>query len=180
ESLSFVAPAVLSISAGGTLPASIATFKAVIEQDLDRNGDYEATFTTAAVATAAMPITATVRQNAGYRITLDGYPASNAPASNGGSVAGGGSHSLALKSDGTVWNWGNNSYGQLGDGTVTQRTTPVKTSLITTAVEICAGDSHSAALLANGTIMAWGRNDVGQLGDSTTSNRTTPVAVVNP
>ena len=72
-------------------------------------------------------------------------------------IAGGGNHSLALKSDGTVYAWGHNNRGQLGDGTTTQRYTPVLLSDLTGVVRIECGDSHSMALKSDGTVYAWGR-----------------------
>ena len=90
-------------------------------------------------------------------------------------IAGGGYHSMALKSDGTVWAWGANYYGQLGDGSTTNRTTPVQVSGLTGAVAIAGGGNHSLALKSDGTVYAWGHNNRGQLGDGTTTQRYTPV-----
>jgi Regulator of chromosome condensation (RCC1) repeat len=73
--------------------------------------------------------------------------------------------------------WGLNSSGQLGDGTTTQRLTPVQVSGITTAVAVAAGGNSSYALLADGSVKAWGNNTSGQLGDGTTTNRLTPVQI---
>ncbi|HBI25862.1 TPA: hypothetical protein DDX30_03695 [Candidatus Wolfebacteria bacterium] len=86
-------------------------------------------------------------------------------------------HSLALKSDGTVWAWGHNTTGQLGDGSTTQRTTPVQVSTLTGVTSIAAGAAHSLALKSDGTVWAWGVNTSGQLGDGSTTQRTTPVQV---
>lgn len=100
------------------------------------------------------------------------------------------SHMLALKSDGTVWAWGADSYGQLGDGTMTyDRNTPVQVhgpdneGFLTNVTAISAGGSYSGfslALKEDGTLWAWGDNDVGQLGDGTTTDRNTPVQVLGP
>ncbi|MCN9243592.1 Ig-like domain repeat protein [Streptomyces sp. RY43-2] len=97
-------------------------------------------------------------------------------------ISGGGYHSLALTSDGRVLAWGNNSAGQLGDGTTTQRTTPVEVHLPagTQATAIGAGAYHSLALTSDGRVLAWGNNFYGQLGDGTTTNRSTPVEVLLP
>ena len=103
---------------------------------------------------------------------------SNGFLSNVGVIAAGNYYSLALKNDGTVWTWGSNNNGQLGDGTTTQRTTPVQvTGLSGTVVAIAAGSGHSLALKNDGTVWAWGANYYGELGDGTTTQRTTPVQV---
>ncbi len=97
------------------------------------------------------------------------------------------SHSIALKSDGTVWTWGDNSAGQLGDGTMTDSTTPIQVKALTDVVAVAAGSVHSIALKSDGTVWTWGNNKFGQLGVITTEecefgflNRicsTTPVQV---
>ena len=86
-------------------------------------------------------------------------------------------HSVALKSDGTVWAWGYNGNGELGDGTTVNRSTPVQVSSISNIIAIACGYGHTMALKADGTVWAWGLNDEGQLGDGTTTNRTIPVQV---
>src|SRR3990167_9473446 len=94
-------------------------------------------------------------------------------------VAGGYYHSLALKSDGTVWAWGWNGYGQLGDGTTTIRKTPVQVSGLSGIIDMAGGVGHGLALRSDGTVWAWGRNSDGQLGDGTGTERWTPVQVSN-
>jgi len=86
-------------------------------------------------------------------------------------------HSLSLRGDGTVWAWGYNSYGQLGDGTTTTRPTPVQVSGLTGVQAIAGGYNYSLALKEDGTVWAWGDNYYGQLGDGTTTARLTPVQV---
>jgi len=95
------------------------------------------------------------------------------------STAAGANHSVALKTDGTVWAWGLNTKGQLGDSTVTQRTAPVKAKVLTNAMAVAAGDSHSVAIKSDGTVWAWGYNGYGQLGDSTVTQRNYPVKAKN-
>jgi hypothetical protein len=73
--------------------------------------------------------------------------------------------------------WGDNSLGQLGDGTSSDSDVPVAVSVSTGVKQISAGYFHSLALLSNGTVVAWGENDLGQLGDGTTTTSDVPVAV---
>ncbi|MCF6094513.1 fibronectin type III domain-containing protein [Microaerobacter geothermalis] len=94
------------------------------------------------------------------------------------SISAGNGHSLALKSDETVWAWGLNDVGQLGDGTTTNRTTPVQVSGLTDVVAVAKGAGHSLALKSDRTVWAWGLNNLGQLGDGTTMNRISPVQVL--
>ena len=92
-------------------------------------------------------------------------------------VAAGTNHSLALKADGTVWAWGWNTFGQLGDGSGVNQNAPVKISGLTNVKAIAAGGVHSLALLADGSVLAWGGNTYGELGDGTTTNRPLPISV---
>lgn len=73
-------------------------------------------------------------------------------------------HTLALDGDGNVWAWGQNMYGQLGDGTTTQRETPVQITALSNVISISAGRWHSLAVTTGGNVWAWGRNNYGQLG----------------
>jgi alpha-tubulin suppressor-like RCC1 family protein len=92
-----------------------------------------------------------------------------------------GNHSLLLKADGSVWACGYNASGQLGQGTTTNSTIPVKVKgpggvgYLSNIIAIAAGDNHSLALAADGTIYAWGYNGYGQLGLGDTANRLYPV-----
>ncbi|MHB8519544.1 MAG: RCC1 domain-containing protein [Limisphaerales bacterium] len=92
-------------------------------------------------------------------------------------IAAGYAHSLALKGDGSVWAWGDNQFGQLGDGTFDQRNRPVAIPGLSNVTAIAAGYFHSLALDANGTVWAWGKNDSGQVGDGATVDRNLPVPV---
>lgn len=92
-------------------------------------------------------------------------------------VSCGGSHSLAIKTDGTLWSWGRNNYGQLGAGTTTNRSSPVQTITGGTNWKqvSCSGNSHTGAIKTDGTLWTWGYNYFGTLGDGTTLNRSSPV-----
>jgi alpha-tubulin suppressor-like RCC1 family protein len=100
-------------------------------------------------------------------------------------IAAGGTHACALLSDGTARCWGDNHNGGLGDGTTTDRHTPVAVcaggvagcaSTLSGAVAIAAGGGHTCALLSDGMARCWGYNHYGELGDGTTTERHTPVA----
>ena len=95
------------------------------------------------------------------------------------SVAAGGYHSLALKSDGTVLAWGENGDGQLGDGSPSwsRGIGPVPVKNLTGVVALAAGYWHSLALKSDGTVWTWGTNGKGQLGDGTTNAQSVPVQV---
>lgn len=88
-----------------------------------------------------------------------GAPASCVP------IAAGLADSLALRRDGTVVAWGDNSWGQLGDGTTSERRTPVVVSGLNNVVAIAAGTAHNLALRADGSVVEWGADNAGQLGD---------------
>ncbi len=88
------------------------------------------------------------------------------------------SHTIALKSDGTVWLWGDNSYGQIGNGTWENQILPVKLDGLENIVAVSAGDRHTLALEGNGNLYSWGWNFYGQLGDGNTEGVTLPKQVM--
>ncbi|MGZ3455968.1 MAG: hypothetical protein ACXVEF_40555 [Polyangiales bacterium] len=79
-------------------------------------------------------------------------------------------HSCALGTDGTVRCWGDNAYGQLGDGTTTNRTSPTSITGLADVTQLVAGDFHTCARLKDGTVRCWGRNHAGQVGSATSDS----------
>ncbi|MCL1926250.1 MAG: CPBP family glutamic-type intramembrane protease [Syntrophorhabdaceae bacterium] len=86
-------------------------------------------------------------------------------------------HTIAVKKDGSLWAWGSNDYGELGDGTTQDRPKPVK--IMDFAASVSAGGSHSMAIKKDGSLWVWGSNKKGQLGDSTTQDRHKPVKIMD-
>jgi len=107
---------------------------------------------------------------------------------------GGNNYTMAIKKDGTLWAWGYNQFGQLGDGTRTyyeyddelnatlinndkSKSNPVK--IMDDVIQVCAGYSNTMAIKSDGTLWAWGRNDDGQLGDGTKETKVSPVKIMD-
>ncbi|PKD29807.1 Cell cycle control protein [Ruminococcus bromii] len=86
-------------------------------------------------------------------------------------------HSAAITKDGSLYMWGYNRSGQLGDGTTTDRYTPVK--IMDNVASVSLGGSHSAAVTKDGSLYMWGDNGNGRLGDGTTTDRYTPVKIMD-
>jgi alpha-tubulin suppressor-like RCC1 family protein len=100
-------------------------------------------------------------------------------------VSGGSSHSLGVRANGTLWAWGFNNQGRLGDNTIVSKRSPVSVvGGFTDWVQASAGGAHSLGVRANGTLWAWGANanDLfgtgGLLGDNTIVSKSSPVSVV--
>jgi alpha-tubulin suppressor-like RCC1 family protein len=98
-------------------------------------------------------------------------------ANNWRSVACGFDFTAAIKTDGTLWTWGSNEFGQLGDGTVgTSKSSPGTTAgNFTTWKSVGCGQSHTAAVKSDGTLWTWGRGTYGSLGDGTSVTKSSPV-----
>ncbi len=94
-----------------------------------------------------------------------------------GSVYSGSAHTLAIKTDGTLWAWGDGNFGKLGDGTIVSKSSPIQIGLLTNWKQVVAGYEHSAAVKTDGTLWTWGNNQVGQLGDGTVVNKSSPIQI---
>lgn len=87
------------------------------------------------------------------------------------------SSTIALKTDGTLWSWGYNNYGQLGSGTTTARSSPVQVGALTNWETIAMGSHFSMGVKTDGTLWTWGHNLYGTLADSTTVNKSSPIQI---
>ena len=94
-------------------------------------------------------------------------------------VSAGGMHIAAIRTNGTLWIWGSNNYGRLGDNTIVAKSSPVSVvGGFTDWCQVSAGDFHTAAIRTNRTLWTWGSNGYGQLGDNTIVAKSSPVSVV--
>jgi hypothetical protein len=90
-----------------------------------------------------------------------------------------GYYSVVIDQNNQLWAWGHNGYGQLGDGTTTQRTIPTRIGTDKDWKQVACGSSHTVAIKQDGSLWAWGNNGNGQLGDGTTSKKTTPTKITS-
>ena len=108
---------------------------------------------------------------------LQPVPVQVGTATTWASVAAGTSFTVAVRTDGSLWAWGDNTSGQLGDGTTTAHFAPARIGTANTWASVAAGYGHVVALRTDGTLWAWGLNANGQLGNGTTTNRLAPQQV---
>jgi alpha-tubulin suppressor-like RCC1 family protein len=99
--------------------------------------------------------------------------------SNVEKISAGGSFALAKLADGSVCSWGNNTDGQLGNGTTTLADVPVQLTDLTGSTALGAGNTHALAVKNDGTLVAWGNNADKQLGAGDTTDRLVPTAVLD-
>lgn len=93
-------------------------------------------------------------------------------------VAAGNNTSFAIKSDGTLWGWGNNEQGQIGDGTYENRNVPTQIGSATNWVKVKSGTNHTLGLKSNTVLFAWGSDNTGQLGIGASNNFSpTPIEI---
>ena len=96
---------------------------------------------------------------------------------NWSQVSAGNVFSLAIKTDGTLWGWGQNNEGRVGDGTTVSRSSPVQIGALTNWTQVSAGLSFGTAVNTNGQLYAWGANTFGALGQGNKTTRSTPFQV---
>src|SRR5688500_17863211 len=95
-------------------------------------------------------------------------------------VSAGYGHTCARKADGTLWCWGDNSNGQLGDASTAGKRSPVQVTALGTAVaDVSVGDAHTCARKTDGTLWCWGSNFLGAIGAGGSGGQLTPVLVCN-
>jgi YD repeat-containing protein len=93
-------------------------------------------------------------------------------------VSGGDRFTAILKADGTVWTWGWNGFGQLGDGTNTDRPAPVRVAGLSNVVLMAARDYHVLVVKSDGSVWAWGSGGNGELGNNRATDSNVPVQVI--
>jgi alpha-tubulin suppressor-like RCC1 family protein len=94
-------------------------------------------------------------------------------------ISAGQNHSLGIDKNGRVWAWGYSLYGQIGNNSFVNKSTPV--SILGSNKTFClisAGQNHSLGIDKNGKLWGWGYNNQGQIGDNSTTNKSTPVSVL--
>ena len=107
-------------------------------------------------------------------------PIQVAATSDWSSVAAGLNYGLAVKTDNSLWAWGNNSYGQLGVLDFTHRSSLIQVGSLNNWSQVAAGQYHSLAIKTDGTLWSWGNNSFGQLGNDTyylSTNYSSPAQV---
>ena len=94
-------------------------------------------------------------------------------------VACGSDHAAAIKTDGTLWSWGSNLYGAIGDNTTVDKSSPVTTIAGgTNWKQVACGERYTAAIKTDGTLWSWGAGSSGKLGDNTAGNKSSPVTTI--
>ncbi|WP_460461604.1 RCC1 domain-containing protein, partial [Arthrobacter alkaliphilus] len=167
---------------GGTGPYTWAITTGTLPPGLTlepTNGTITGVPTNAGTSNLTITTTDNARTAAATGLAVTVAPPPNANAlTNIAAVVGGYGNAYALKNDGTVWSWGNNNGGALGDGTTTSHTLPAPVPGLANVTQVAATGSDTYALESDGSLWAWGSNTFGEIGDGTTTPRLTPVKVL--
>lgn len=153
---------------------------------LAADGNFDSTFeqltkTGIALPTAGLHVfNIRIKDNTGvwgpvFRNVIDVQ--TNTPSGCWKNISAGNVHSLGIKNDGTLWAWGANSEGELGDGTNTARTVPTQIGTATNWKKVVTGAQYTIGLKTNGTLWSWGYNSLGQLGVGNTVDRNVPTQI---
>ena len=105
------------------------------------------------------------------------FPLNIGTSTNWHSIAAGENHSLAIARNGTLWTWGLNDHGQLGDGSATNHEAPFQIGNATNWFAAAGGSGHTIAITKSGILWTWGANASGQLGDGTTNDQSSPIQI---
>lgn len=174
----------------GTLGINATTDRSSPVQTISGGGDWRI-ISAGSRHTASIKIDGTLwvwGSNLGGALALDSTTPRSSPvqtiaaATNWVDVSAGNIMTLALKRDGTLWSWGFNSAGQLGDNSTTNKSSPVQTiSGGTNWIKLVASDDGaiSSGIKTDGTLWLWGCNDRGQIGNDSTTNRSSPVQTIS-
>jgi len=157
-SITFTAP---SDVGGGAITGYTATAR-----------DTVSTATFAATGSSSPIVVTGLSAGQSYTVTVS---ATNAYGPSGMSAAS--NSAVATKYSGQLWMWGRNTYGQLGDSSTTNRSSPVQVGALTTWVQMAGGRYNSAGIKSDGTLWCWGRNYHGALGQGDTTDRSSPTQV---
>ena len=175
-----ITPADATIAFAATQQLSVAgTYSDGSIADLTKSAKWASSGTavtvvaTSGLATGAAVGTDTVSATVG---TLSGSTKLTVKAAYS-AVASGGYHTVVLKSDGSLFAWGKNLAGQLGDGTNIDKSVPTQVGTVKTLAKVAAGEFHTVAIRSDGTLWAWGSNLFGQLGDGTFVSKSAPTKV---
>lgn len=163
-------------STAQTVTVTVATLDATLHYSTNGIDPTQADPTVASGGTITVPRPMPLKVRA-FKAGLNASAVRRGDYAITGAVAAGGQSSYAIKSDGTLWAWGWNTSGQIGDGTTQTRTAPVIISGVADVVSIVGGGDHALAMKRDGTVWAWGANFYGQLGLSDQTTRYVPIQI---
>ena len=112
-----------------------------------------------------------------YNNSYEFYPVQIGGLTTWSKVSAGLAHNAAIKTDGTIWAWGQGSSGQIGNSNTADLNSPVQIGSLTNWANVSAGFAFTVAVKTDGTLWSWGSNGYGQIGDGTTTNRSSPVQI---